>query len=344
MRAYFIRRLLLIPPTLIGISIVVFAISRLAPGGPVEQAILEAQSVGDLNGGGSRSGSMAISEEQEQILLEYYGFDKPMWQAYLIWLGNILQGDFGESFRYGESTWPLIQSKFPISLFYGLVSLVLTYAVCIPLGILKAIKHRTWIDNGSSILVFIGYAVPGYALGALLLLFFAARRDWFPMGGFVSWEHENLMPWGVFTNPAALLSVIHHAVLPLVCYMVGSFAVTTLLMKNNLMENLAADYIRTAVSKGVGFRQAVVKHALRNSLIPIATTFGQNIAILVSGSFLIERIFDIDGIGLLGFQSVLDRDFNVVMGIAMLSSLLLLVGNVLSDLIVAVVDPRIRFE
>lgn len=345
MRAYFIRRLLLIPPTLIGISILVFAITRLAPGGPVERAIMEAQMASaDGGGGGAAGGSMAISEEQVQALKEYYGFDKPIWHAYLIWLGRIVQGDFSESFRYNEPVWPLIQSKFPISLFYGLVTMALTYTICIPLGILKAIKHRTPVDNLSSILIFAGYSIPGYALGAVLLLFFAAQRDVFPMSGFVGYEYEHLMPWGVFTNMEALGSVIHHSILPLICYMVGSFAITTLLMKNNLMENLAADYVRTAVAKGVSFRQAVFRHALRNSIIPIATTFGQNITLLVGGSFLIERIFDIDGFGLLGLESVLDRDFNVVMGIVMLSSLLLLLGNILSDLLVAIIDPRIRFE
>ena len=349
MRAYFLRRLLLIPPTLLGISVLVFAITRLAPGGPVERAIMEAQmaaSGGELGGGGGGAGGggMAISEEQVQALKEYYGFDKPVWQAYLIWLGRVAQGDFGESFRYSEPVWPLIQSKFPISLFYGVVTLILTYSVCIPLGIIKAIKHRTTLDNATSILIFAGYAIPGYALGAILLLFFAAQRDWFPMGGFVGYEHESLLPWGVFTDPAALASVFHHAILPLICYMVGAFAITTLLMKNNLMENLAADYVRTAIAKGVGFEQAVFHHALRNSIIPIATTFGQNITLLVGGSFLIERIFDIDGFGLLGLESVLDRDFNVVMGTVMLASLLLLIGNILSDLLVALIDPRIRFE
>jgi len=347
MRAYFLRRFLLIPPTLLGISILVFAITRLAPGGPVERAIMEAQMAsagGEFGSGGPGGGSMAISDEQVQALKEYYGFDKPVWQAYLIWLGRILQGDFSESFRYNEPVWPLIQSKFPISLFYGVVTLIFTYAVCIPLGIVKAIKHRSPIDNATSILIFAGYAIPGYALGAILLLFFAAQRDWFPMNGFVGYEYEHLLPWGVFMNPAALADVFHHAILPLVCYMVGSFAITTLLMKNNLMENLAADYVRTAIAKGVGFNQAVIRHALRNSIIPIATTFGQNITLLVGGSFLIERIFDIDGFGLLGLESVLDRDFNVVMGIVMLASLLLLIGNILSDLLVALIDPRIRFE
>jgi microcin C transport system permease protein len=344
MRAYFIRRLLLIPPTLLGISIIVFGITRLAPGGPLERAIMEAQMAsagGELGSGGGSGiggGSMAISEEQIQALKEYYGLDKPIWQAYLIWLGNIIRGDFGDSFRYSEPVWDLIRDRFPISLFYGITTLVITYAVCLPLGIVKAIKHRTHIDNWTSIIVFAGYAIPGYALGAILLLFFAARLEWFPMGGFTSYDFEDLS-WA-----GKILDLFHHGTLPLICYLVGSFAVTTLLMKNNLMENLAADYVRTAVAKGVSFKQAVLKHALRNSLIPVATTFGQNITLLVSGSFLIETIFDIDGFGLLGFRAVLEVDFNVVMGTVMLSSFLLLFGNILSDVLVALIDPRIRFE
>lgn len=341
MRAYFLRRFLLIPPTLLGISILVFTITRLAPGGPLERAIMEAQmaSANGLGGGGGRAGpSMAISDEQLQMLKEYYGFDKPIWRAYLEWLGKTVTGDLGTSFRYNEPVWDLIAARFPISLFYGLTTLVITYLVCIPLGVLKAIKHRTMIDNWTSVLIFAGYAVPGYALGAILLLFFAARLEWFPMGGFTSYDFPEMSAWGKFVD------LIHHGTLPLICYLVGSFAITTLLMKNNLMENLAADYIRTAVSKGVGFRQAVIRHAMRNSLIPIATTFGQNIVLLVGGSFLIEFIFDIDGFGLLGLNSVLDRDYMVVMGTVMLGSMLLLIGNIISDVIVALIDPRIRFQ
>lgn len=344
MRDYFIRRLLLIPPTLLGISIVVFGITRLAPGGPLERAIMEAQMAsagGELgSGGGSAmgSGSMAISDEQIEALKEYYGLDKPIWQSYLIWLGKIVTGDFGNSFRYSEPVWDLIRERFPISLFYGITTLVITYTICLPLGIVKAIKHRTYLDNWTSIIVFAGYAIPGYALGAILLLFFAARLEWFPMGGFTSYEFEDLSLFG------KIIDLFHHGALPLTCYLVGSFAVTTLLMKNNLMENLAADYVRTAVAKGVTFKQAVLRHALRNSLIPVATTFGQNITLLVSGSFLIETIFDIDGFGLLGFRAVLEVDFNVVMGTVMLSSFLLLFGNIISDFLVALIDPRIRFE
>lgn len=340
MRDYFLRRLLLVPPTLIGVTIIVFAITRLVPGGPLERAIMETQQMSMSGGGGSQMAGqgMAISEAQLDRLREYYGFDKPVLQSYFHWLGKVVRGDLGSSYRYNEPVWDVIQQRFPVSLYYGLVTLVITYAVCIPLGILKAIRHRTFVDNVSSILIFIGYAIPGYALGSLLILFFAVRLEWFPMGGFVSYDFQDLGPG------EQALDLLNHSVLPLICYLVGSFALVTLLLKNHLMDNLASDYIRTAVAKGVSFRQSVTRHAVRNSLIPIATTFGQNITLLVSGSFLIETIFDIDGFGLLGLTAILDRDYPVVMGVVLLASLLLLIGNILSDILVALVDPRIRFQ
>lgn len=340
MRNYFLKRLALIPPTLLGVTLIVFAITRLVPGGPLERAIMEAQvmDAGAASFSSSAGQNMAISDAQLEQLKAYYGFDKPVLESYVIWLGKIFRADLGTSYRYNEPVWDVIKSRFPVSIYYGLVTLVLTYIVCIPLGVIKAVRHRTTIDTASSILIFIGYAVPGYALGSLLLLFFSVRLDWFPMGGFVSFNHDLLSP------EEQWLDIIHHSILPLICYVIGSFALVTMLLKNHLLENLAADYIRTAIAKGVSFRNAVLRHALRNSLIPIATTFGQNITLLVGGSFLIESIFDIDGFGLLGLTSILDRDYPVVMGVVLLSSLLLLIGNVLSDLLVAVVDPRIRFQ
>jgi len=339
MRDYFIRRFLLIPPTLLGITLIVFMITRVVPGGPLERAIMEMQQA-DASAGRSAAAShnMALSEEQINQLKAYYGLDKPVLVSYGLWLGKIVKGDLGQSYRYNEPVWDIIRQRFPVSLFYGLITLVITYAISIPLGIMKAIGHRSIMDNVTSVLIFMGYAVPGYVLGALLLLFFAARLTWFPMGGFTSTEFSDLTTWG------KALDLAHHALLPLTCYLVGSFAVTTLLMKNHLMDNLAADYMRTAVAKGRTFRQAVLRHALRNSLIPIATTFGQNITLLVGGSFLIETIFDINGFGLLGLTSIFDRDYPVVMGIIFLASLLLLLGNILSDALVAVIDPRIRFR
>ena len=340
MKEYFFKRLLLIPPTLLGVTIIVFAITRLVPGGPLERAIMESQMMDASGSGFSQSAGqgMAISEAQLEQLKAYYGFDKPVIESYLIWTGKVLTGDLGSSYRYNEPVWDVIKARFPVSIYYGLITLVLTYLVCIPLGVLKAVRHRTAVDTISSILIFIGYAIPGYALGSLLLLYFSVRLEWLPMGGFVSFTFQDKTLTGQITD------LLEHSALPLICYMVGSFALVTLLLKNHLMDNLAADYVRTAIAKGVSFRQSVLKHALRNSLIPIATTFGQNITLLVGGSFLIESIFDIDGFGLLGLTSILDRDYPVVMGVVLLSSFLLLIGNILSDILVALVDPRIRFQ
>lgn len=340
MRDYFFRRLMLIPPTLLGITVIVFIITRLVPGGPLERAIMETQQISATTGMASRVAGqdMALSDAQLQKLKEYYGFDKPILVSYSDWLMKVVQGDLGSSYRYNEPVWDVIRDRFPVSLYYGLVTLVITYLVCIPLGVLKAIRHRTIVDSFSSILIFMGYAIPGYALGSLLLLYFSVRLEWFPMSGFVSIQFAEMSPLEKVSD------LINHSVLPLICYLVGSFALVTLLLKNHLMDNLAADYMRTAIAKGVSFRSAVTKHAMRNSLIPIATTFGQNITLLVSGSFLIETIFDIDGFGLLGLTAILDRDYPVVMGVVFLGSLLLLIGNIISDLLVALVDPRIRFN
>lgn len=347
MRDYFFRRLLLIPPTLIGVTMIVFAITRFVPGGPVEQRLMELQMAGASGQEGGSSGPVgqsALSEAQINKLKEYYGLDKPWYVSYVQWLGKVITGDLGESYRWNEPVTQRIAEALPISTFYGLITFILTYTISIPLGILKALKHRTFFDGSTSVLIFAGYSIPGYVLGALLLFFFAVQRDMFPMGGFVGYEYQYLMPFGVFGNLEALGSVLEHSVLPLICYLIGSFAVTAMLMKNHLMDNLAADYMRTVVSKGASFGRAVTRHALRNSLIPIATTFGQNLTLFVSGSFLIEFLFDINGFGLLGLEAVFQRDYPVVMGVVLLSSVLLLIGNIISDLLVAAVDPRVRFD
>ena len=183
MRDYFIRRFLLIPPTLLGVTIIVFAITRLVPGGPLERAIMESQQFSNSGATSQMAGAdMALSEAQLKKLQEYYGFDKPVLESYVDWLGKVVQGDLGSSYRYNEPVWDVIRDRFPVSLYYGLVTLVITYIVCIPLGVLKAIKHKTVVDNVTSILIFVGYAIPGYALGSLLLLYFSVRLEWFPMG------------------------------------------------------------------------------------------------------------------------------------------------------------------
>ncbi len=339
--SYFIRRFLLIVPTFLGITLLVFAVTRVVPGGPIERMLNEALLAGGDRGaavvGPQGVGGSGLSEDQLDQLRAYYGFDKPVLVSYVEWLGKVVVLDLGRSTRYNEPVWETIRDRFPISIFYGLTTLILTYAVCIPLGMAKAIRHHSHFDNVSSGFVFFGYAIPSYVVGIALLTFLASQLEWFPLGGFVSDNFDQLTPW------QKVVDVVHHAVLPLMSYMAGSFAVTTFMMKNSLMDNLSADYVRTAIAKGLSFRQAVYRHALRNSLIPIATSFGNNISLILTGSFLIERIFNIDGFGLLGFESLVERDYPVVMGILVISSLLFLVGNILSDICVALIDPRVKF-
>ncbi len=428
MKAYFLRRLLLIPITLIGITLLVFAIVRLTPGGPVEQALSRMMGEGGKRNRAEAGFSLTAAQVLE--IEEEYDRDKGILRGYLEWLGalprdtnkvgkefpagenrvkipipgtidevtivregdqarieppqgvdlsgwearivtpeeqevrwqrwvegvdlptlpepravffqpkfeGLLQGSLGYSRKYQDPVWAMILDRIPVSLAFGGVSMVLIYAICLPLGMVKAIRHRSWLDSVTSALVFAGYAIPGYALGALMVVYLAAQLRWFPLGGFTGDEFESLSLTGKIQDLA------HHMALPLVCYLVSSFAMMTMLMKNNLMDNLAADYVRTAIAKGTGFRTAVFRHAFRNSIIPIATTFGANLTIFVTGSVLIERVFDINGFGLLSFSSILEFDEPVIMGVLFVSALLMLVGNVVSDLCVALVDPRVSYK
>ena len=342
MTAYFIRRFLLIVPTFIGITVLVFVITRFVPGGPIERIIAQAQQQAMEGGGKLSSAKIAqrqpLSDEQIALLKKYYGFDKPVLTSYGLWLGKVLRGDLGISTRYYDPVWEMIKGRIPISLYFGILALIATYGVCIPLGIAKAIRHKSGFDNISSIIVFVGYAIPGWVAGILMILLFASHWEIFPLGELVSDNFDALSRMGQLGDLA------WHTVLPLAAYLLGSFTFMTFLMKNTLMDNLAADYVRTAMAKGLSFRRAVFGHALRNSLIPIATSFGNNISILLSGSFLVEKVFNIDGIGLLGYESAVERDYPVVLGVLVISSLLFLIGNILSDICVALTDPRVKFE
>lgn len=342
MTSYFIRRFLLVLPTFVGITVLVFVLTRLVPGGPIERMLNEAlMASGDTAAVVSQFddgiGGSVLSDAQLAQLEAYYGFDKPVLVSYWEWLTKVVTLDLGRSTRYSDPVLDIILDRLPVSIFYGVATLILTYGVCIPLGIWKAIRHNSSFDNVSSAIVFFGYAVPGYVVGIILLVVFASRMEWFPLGGFVGDDFEDLSMW------RQMLDVLYHAVLPLAAYTAGSFAVMTFMMKNSLMDNLAADYVRTAIAKGLSFKEAVRRHAIRNSLIPIATSFGNNISLILTGSFLIEKIFNINGIGLLGFESLVERDYPVVMGILVISSLLFLIGNILSDICVALVDPRVKF-
>ena len=345
MATYFIRRLLLVIPTFIGITLAVFVITHFVPGGPVERQLsrMRAAAAGGEAAGGSVGGgrfTVSLPEDAVEEIRRYYGFDKPVHVRYGEWLWNVLHLDLGNSYIYQDPVWDIIKSRFPVSIFLGLTGFLLSYLICVPLGVLKAIRHGTRFDFVSSAIVFLGYSVPGWALGTALLVLLGGGSFWsvFPLGGFRpdNWEYL-----GFFDKVTAQ---IEHMFLPVICYMVGSFATLTILMKNSLMENLGQDYVRTAFAKGLDERRVIFVHALRNSLIPISTGLGHVFSLILAGSFLIERVFNIDGMGYLGYQSIIQRDYPVALGILVIGSMLMLLGNILSDVIYALVDPRIRFK
>jgi len=337
MKDYIFRRLLLMIPTVLGITIICFTLIQFVPGGPVEQMIAKMRAA---NNAKALDASKSISEEEIENIKAYYGFDKPPVVRYFIWLGNVFRFDLGKSYSYEEPVWDVISSKFPISLFFGISSFLLSYLICIPLGLYKAIHNKSSFDTISSIIIFAGYVMPSYALGILLIVFFAGNNflDLFPLSGIVSDNFEQL---GFFGK---VFDFLHHMVLPMICYMASEFAFLTMLMKNSLIDEIKKDYMRTALVKGATFKNAVWKHALRNSLIPLATRMSEIFTLMFAGALLIEKVFDIDGMGLLVFNSVVSRDYNVVMGIILLTSILTLIGRLFSDILYAVIDPRITFK
>ena len=345
MTSYFIRRFLLIIPTFLGITLLVFFIMQIVPGGPLEQEIMKLR-MGLAAGGevavgtGNETGAIDIPEEALEEMKRFYGFDKPIYIRYGKWLFNLVQFDMGRSYVFGEPVWKVIRERFPVSIYFGLIGFLLAYTVCIPLGVFKAIKHGSPFDFLSSFLVFLGYSIPGWALGAILLVLLGGGSFWsvFPLGGFRSEFWESLSLGGKIWDQ------VQHTILPVLAYMVGSFATLTVLMKNSLMENLGQDYVRTAFAKGLSEKRVIFVHALRNSLIPIATGLGHLFSIILAGSYLIEYTFNINGMGLLGFTSIVKRDYPVVLGIMVIASLLRLVGNIISDVLYALIDPRIRFK
>jgi len=343
MGQYFLRRFLLLIPTFLGITFMVFCITRFVPGGPIEQALQKMRqgARGEAGGGAAHAGGGAqIPPEVMAELNKRFGYDKPTPVAYASWLWDTARLDLGKSYKYNTPVTEVIASRIPVSFYFELIGFVLAYLVCVPLGVMKAIKHGSKFDFASSALVFIGYSIPGWALGALILVYFGGGEffDWVPLGGFRSSNWAALGPWDKFTDQ------LHHTIAPVICYTIGSFAVLTVLMKNSLMENLGQDYVRTAFAKGLPEKRVIFGHAMRNSLIPIMTGLGQALGLMMAGSYLIEYTFNINGIGYLGYTSLVERDYAVVMGTLVINTVLVLLGNILSDVFYVLTDPRIRFD
>ncbi len=440
---YIVRRLLLMIPTFIGATLLVFIILQMAPGGPLEKTIMQIQMGGTQGGseGGASSNTTSsgtgtlLPKRALKELERFYGFDKPIWQRYLIWLGvfpreikhrnlafkigetekkknmgkrryayiekngsqlqvfdkegnisklwkarfdmdisdeeienfetlknegklqdfnkleatifeiewsGVLTGNLGKSYTYQLPVVEVMKPRFRVSILLGLTGFLISYLVCIPLGIKKALNHGSTFDITSSAIVFMAYSIPGWAFGGVLLVLFGGGSFWdvFPLGGL----HSPQNIWQNLSFFEKVIDQIHHMILPIIAWTITSFATLTILMKNSLLDNLSQDYVRTAFAKGLSEKRVIWVHTVRNSLIPIASGIGHIIGIVIAGSYFIEMIFNINGFGKMAFQAILDRDYPITMGFLVIVVMIRLIANLLSDLALATVDPRIRFK
>ena len=353
MAAYIIRRILLMIPTLFGIMLVTFIVTQFVPGGPVERmmAEIEGHSTTGLSTGAGEvrvmpksslyQGAQGLDTERLGKLQALYGFDKPPVERFLTMMKNFLVFDFGTSYYHHKSVANLVISKLPVSMSLGLWTFLIVYLTCIPLGIYKAMNDGSRIDVMSSTVILIGYAIPGFVLAILLIVLFGGGSFWniFPLRGIVSdnWSELNLM--------SKILDYLWHMILPITSSAVGSLAVMTLLTKNSFIEEIRKQYVTTARAKGLNENQVLYKHVFRNAIIPIITGFpGSFITAFFTGSLLIETIFSLDGMGLLAYESVLNRDYPVVLATLYFFTIIGLISRLLSDLSYVLVDPRITFE
>ena len=344
MQTYIFKRLLLFFPTLLGVILINFAVIQFVPGGPVEQFIAQQRhsGTGEVSSGSvSREMRKGLDKEQIAELNRLYGFDKPVHVRLLNWIWRLFTFQFGESYFHHKKVTDLVIEKLPVSVSLGVASFFITYLLCIPLGIAKAVRDGSAFDLATSAVVLVGYSIPGFVLGVLLILLFGGGTFWdvFPIRGLVSDNFETLSSWGKFKD------YLDHLILPLICLNIGSFAVMTSLVKNTVIENMKQQYVVTARAKGVEARMVLWKHVFRNSMIPLVTGFaGSFLTMFFGGSLLIETLFSLDGLGLLSFSSVIARDYPVVMATQFFFSLLFVLGNLMSDVLYVVVDPRINFD
>lgn len=344
---YIVKRLLLMVPTLIGVMLVTFIVTQFVPGGPVEKLVAEIEGysngAGEIasSGKGMYRGDSGMNAERLEALKSLYGFDKPPVERFFDMMKNYFFFNFGESYYYKRSVVDLVVSKLPVSMSLGLWSFLVVYGVCVPLGISKAVRDGSRFDVVSSTAILIGYAIPGFVLGIALIVLFGGGSFWniFPLRGLVSDDWESL------SFSMKILDYLWHMVLPITASAVGSLAVMTMLTKNSFLEEIRKQYVITARAKGLAENQVLYKHVFRNAIIPIITGFpGYFIASFFTGSLLIETIFSLDGMGLLAYQSVMNRDYPVVLGTLYFFTLIGLVSRLLSDLSYVVIDPRISFE
>lgn len=333
-------------PTLIGVMLITFVVAQFVPGGPVEKLMAELEGVGSSGTEVAVSGTLyrgdsGLSDDKIAQLKELYGFDQPPVTRFLSMMRNYLVFDFGVSYYSHQSVVELVVSKLPVSMSLGLWGFVIVYGLCVPLGIKKAVSDGSRFDVVSSTIILVGYAIPGFVLGIILVVLFGGGSFFslFPLRGLVS---DN---WSELSLVMKILDYLWHMVLPITATAVGSLAVMTMLTKNSFLEEIRKQYVLTAHAKGLSEGRVLYKHVFRNAIIPIITGFpGYFLASFFTGSLLIETIFSLDGMGLLAYESVMNRDYPVVLGTLYFFTLIGLVARLLSDLSYVVADPRISFE
>lgn len=367
---YILRRLLLIVPTIIGIMIINFAIVHIAPGGPVEQIIAEVTGTAveatarvggsaggaELGAGGSAArpqssaasdvtsryrGAQGLDPEFIKQIERQFGFDKPAHERFLMMMWNYARFDFGTSFFRDRAVMDLVIEKLPVSISLGLWTTLLVYLISIPLGIAKAVRDGTRFDIWTSVVIVIGYAVPSFLFAVLLIVLFSGGSywSWFPLRGLVS-DNWSELEWG-----ARVLDYLWHITLPVTAMVIGGFAGLTMLTKNSFLEEINKQYVMTARAKGLSERRVLYGHVFRNAMLIVIAGFpGAFISVLFTGALLIEVIFSLDGLGLLGFEAAIKRDYPIMFGTLYFFTLLGLIVNLISDLIYVAIDPRIDFE
>ena len=343
MLAYILKRLLLMLPTLLGVLLVTFVVIQFVPGGPVEQYLAEAKrgaGGASAEGGGlSYRGAQGVDPRRLDEIRKLYGFDKPAPERFAQMLGQFARFDLGRSFFQNKDVWQLIKEKMPVSISLGLWTFFISYLISVPLGVAKAVRAGSRFDLVTTLLVLVGYAIPGFVLGVALLVIFGGQLAWFPLRGLTSANFDELSLGG------KVVDYLWHITLPVTAMVLGSFAVTAMLTKNSFLEEIRKQYVLTARAKGLSERQVLWKHVFRNALIPIVTGFpAAFIGAFFTGSLLIETLFSLDGLGLLSYESVIRRDYPVVLGTLFLFTLIGLVTKLISDLCYVWVDPRVKFD
>ncbi len=323
MTGYFFRRILLLVPMLIGITVLTFGVMQLAPG-------KFADTLTDMN--------MKASAESKQRLVKLYGLDKPWYVQYVNWLKRLAKLDFGESFRDGRPVMTKIAERLPATLLLNVLSLILIFAIAVPIGVLSAVKQNSVLDKSMTLFVFLGFSVPTFWLALLMMIVFGLKLGWLPISGLRSLSYDELSSFGKAWD------VARHLVLPVTISAFTGLAGLSRYMRNGLLEVIRQDYIRTARAKGLPESKVIYKHALRNALIPIVTILGLYLPELIGGSFIFETIFAYPGMGRLGYDAIMARDYPVIMGVGTIAALLTLLGNFIADLLYAAVDPRIRYK